>query len=336
MGHEKQRAVRELATRLEAMQKALAALDGVLEELSAEREGLLTEGQLFTKMLGQLREPVLTDLDVDLMISLPRGFTNFVTLLGCAEQRWLRARDVVKSTWERFQEVRKSVERTKQLQQELQSFDAVRQEQRRALEQAARKAREAGAVRQAAERQEGMISELEYRAQEARKVSRSRAVLELACCKEIGTHDLMREKSEQLEILARRSADDSGRRHKGQDEESGGIRALTASLHQRTECVISLLADIENLQAASAWRPSSVASQRSSVAGSETTVVKEAVKGAFGAQLRYEELERRCSLTEAQNTRKAKSFGAELARLQAELTDKSTRAQQLEKSLGIS
>merc|ERR1711920_1122443 len=135
------------------MQKALVSVDAHRGDLERERGNLLqqTEGQ--RRYLQELAEPDLTDLDIELILSLPNGNAKIGNTLTGATERWSRARDHVISLWKDYQEAQSHVGKARHAQKQLRDFESIHAEQQRVLEKFKRRHAEVRQVRETVDRQ---------------------------------------------------------------------------------------------------------------------------------------------------------------------------------------
>lgn len=303
------------------MQRALAALETHRAELQEERTSLLLDGESSQRQLRRMMEPDLTDLDVEILLTLPDGTERTARLFLGAEERWKRARDRVLSQWEELQRASQGMHRTRQLQQRFRELEAVHVEQQRALEQARSCCWEGAAAREAALNQRQMIRCLEERIRDAASWAGARAPLrDFALCKEKSQQDSLREVAVQLDILARRE----------QRLQQGPCEAELANLlRQKTQRVSLLLDELEQLQR----RPEDVvgaqlAAGRQLFACAQRAA--EAAQASMTLELQCEELRGQTEALEAESQQAALSFARQLAGLEVQLADREARCTWLE------
>ena len=118
-----------VATRLSAMQQVLNALTAHEADLSHDKDQELSEMKRLELILKELKEPFLTDLDFELMLSMPQGVKKVANLLLAAEQRWKNAREDVIGRWAEFTSLRQKLGEVQRLQQQLKDFQQVHKEQ---------------------------------------------------------------------------------------------------------------------------------------------------------------------------------------------------------------
>lgn len=336
MGKTQENSLRALATRLESMQKALSSLETHQQKLASERDDLISESGVCKKQLAQIKEPHMTDLDIELMLSLPAGFRGFSAVMLATEERWKRARDEVIGQWAKYQELRKEVEIVRNLQQKLQSFEPLRLEQQRALGEATRRAQEAGQVRDAAARQASLIAVLERKTREAKDAGGPKAELQLLCLQEQGARDVLREKEEQIALqLGKHFVLDPGNSQKRGARD--GVMDLAREVEKKTQEVQALLSKCEQIRIAKkpVLKPAAELKRGDSQRRAMEEDMSEAEKAVQQAQLLGEDLQRRCDLEEVDIKKQAQKYGIELAKLKSELADKSSRVSQLEAKLGV-
>ncbi|CAE7783080.1 unnamed protein product [Symbiodinium sp. CCMP2592] len=98
MRQEQQRDLHVLTGQLASMQRCLDALVMHAEKLTAEKDDCLAQSDALQERLRNICEPNLTDLDVEVQISIPGGYRRFCLQLLSAEQRWRAARDSADNT----------------------------------------------------------------------------------------------------------------------------------------------------------------------------------------------------------------------------------------------
>ncbi|CAJ1365473.1 unnamed protein product [Effrenium voratum] len=339
MVRREQRALQVLAGRLGALQRQLTALQRHAEELNKERDLQLHKMKQNEQQLQQLQEPDLTDLDVELLVAAS-GLRGFQRLLLAAEQRWRQMREAVIARWGEFQALREKNLQTQQLQRQVDEFQKVREEQRKALDAAARRAKEARHLAQTCEAQATLIAELKARSQNTVQP----AELMLVHCREQTLHDILHEKCEQLDLRVGRSR---------AEPEVPPLEAarLAKAVFQRTQQAMELLAEIElhsrrtqseDVAPSTATRDRKSAAKipraarASKSAPARADLLEDAMQAMTAAQLRCEEAERQCSVAEEQLLHKQSgTWGQELGRLQRELQQKNARLSQLQRFMGV-
>eukprot|EP00439_Symbiodinium_sp_Y106_P017982 s4082_g2.t1 len=202
MRQEQQRDLHVLTGQLASMQRCLDALLMHAEKLTAEKDDYLAQSDALQERLRNICEPNLTDLDVEVQISIPGGYRRFCLQLLSAEQRWRTARDSVISQWADFQALRKELDWARRVEQQFREFKQVREEQKKVLAAARARAKEVQAAGAACSRQAQVIEELKGRIQQASQHPKVELQLELG--REQQKHDILVERSEQLDLVARR------------------------------------------------------------------------------------------------------------------------------------
>ncbi|CAE7876260.1 unnamed protein product, partial [Symbiodinium sp. KB8] len=167
MRQEQQRDLQVLTGQLASMQRCLDALVMHAEKLTAEKDDYLAQSDALQERLRNICEPNLTDLDVEVQISIPGGYRRFCLQLLSAEQRWRTARDSVISQWADFQALREELDWARRVEQQFREFKQVREEQKKVLAAARARAKEVQAAGAACSRQAQVIEELKGRIQQA-------------------------------------------------------------------------------------------------------------------------------------------------------------------------
>jgi hypothetical protein len=98
-----------VATRLSAMQQVLNALTAHQADLLKEQDEQLSVMKRLELTLKEMKEPYLTDLDIELMLSMPHGARKMANILLAAEQRWKNAREDVIGRWAEFTSLARSL-----------------------------------------------------------------------------------------------------------------------------------------------------------------------------------------------------------------------------------
>ncbi|CAE7474302.1 unnamed protein product [Symbiodinium microadriaticum] len=147
--------------------QCLDALVMHAEKLTAEKDDYLAQSDALQERLRNICEPNLTDLDVEVQISIPGGYRRFCLQLLSAEQRWRTARDSVISQWADFQALREELDWARRVEQQFREFKQVREEQKKVLAAARARAKEVQAAGAACSRQAQVIEELKGRIQQA-------------------------------------------------------------------------------------------------------------------------------------------------------------------------
>ncbi|CAJ1422831.1 unnamed protein product [Effrenium voratum] len=211
---------------------------------------------------------------------------------------------------------------------------------RKALDAAARRAKEARHLAQTCEAQATLIAELKARSQNTVQP----AELMLVHCREQTLHDILHEKCEQLDLRVGRSR---------AEPEVPPLEAarLAKAVFQRTQQAMELLAEIElhsrrtqseDVAPSTATRDRKSAAKipraarASKSAPARADLLEDAMQAMTAAQLRCEEAERQCSVAEEQLLHKQSgTWGQELGRLQRELQQKTARLSQLQRFMGV-
>ena len=120
-----------LATRLSAMQQCLNAFTEHHADLWKEQEEQLSDLETLEQNLQQMREPYMTDLDIELLLSMPQGYQKMSKILLVAEQRWRNARDEVIAQWAEFTSLRQKLGECRRIEQDFKEFQLVRKEQQK-------------------------------------------------------------------------------------------------------------------------------------------------------------------------------------------------------------
>lgn len=118
-----------LAMKLSAMQQSLNVFSSHEADLLKEQEQLLSDMKRLELTLKEMKEPYMTDLDVELLLSMPQGARKMANILLAAEQRWKDAREVVIGRWADFTSLRPKLGEVQQLQQQFKDFQQVHKEQ---------------------------------------------------------------------------------------------------------------------------------------------------------------------------------------------------------------
>ena len=118
-----------VATRLSAMQQVLNALTAHQAELLKEQDEQLSVMKRLELTLKEMKEPFLTDLDIELMLSMPQGARKMANILLAAEQRWKNAREDVIGRWAEFTSLRQKLAEVQRLQHMFNDFQQVHKEQ---------------------------------------------------------------------------------------------------------------------------------------------------------------------------------------------------------------
>eukprot|EP00438_Fugacium_kawagutii_P007439 Skav210448 [mRNA] locus=scaffold1297:175402:178522:+ [translate_table: standard] len=111
-----------LAMKLSAMQQSLNVVSAHEADLLKEQEQLLSDMKRLELTLKELKEPYMTDLDVELLLSMPQGARKMANVLLAAEQRWKDAREEVIGRWAEFTSLRQKLGEVQQLQKQLKDF----------------------------------------------------------------------------------------------------------------------------------------------------------------------------------------------------------------------
>ncbi|CAK0823893.1 unnamed protein product [Prorocentrum cordatum] len=138
MCQSQQRALAAVASQLERMQAGLQGAEGRRRTLEAEREELLRRTSDDCLRLERLTLPHLTDLDLDLMLSLPSGHGAVAGLIAACE-RWHGAQDEgIRTGLQELKQAREEAERARALLGGMRRLEAAREEQGLALQRAER------------------------------------------------------------------------------------------------------------------------------------------------------------------------------------------------------
>jgi len=323
MTRQKSDDIRMLARKLEQMQKALNALDAHRQELDHDRHALLQENGATERQLAELTEPLVTDLDFDLLLSLPGGIEKTMQLVTGAEVRWSRARDKVISLWGEYKQLQPQIEWVSQVQRRIQEIDAAHTEQQKAMRRAQERCREVANVEADVLHRQSMIRGLDQRARQAQGRASVPVEAALAISKERGKRDSLREVAAQLEILDRnlQPVSTSECNDCGTDR-----RDLALALQHGFERVASLLDEIEALRRPEDFGPRLASCRR---AGAEAAEAIEALK------LRHEDLSRQAEALQVKGQDQELSFARTIAQLKIRLTETEAKSMELEKRLGL-
>lgn len=118
-----------VAMQLSAMQQSLNALTTHQAELVKEQDVELSDMKHLELSLKEMKEPYMTDLDIEVLLSMPHGSRKMANILLAAEQRWKNAREDVIGKWAEFTSMREKLGEVQHLQQQLKDFQKVRKEQ---------------------------------------------------------------------------------------------------------------------------------------------------------------------------------------------------------------
>jgi len=195
-----------LHTLVQSLDRDLTAL-GFAElsqnELEEQRSALLQENAGLDRELKDLTEPGLTDLDLDLMMSLRGGLERTSQVLIGAEVRWFNLRERVIGQWHKYEEAQRSATRTSQLHSKIDRLHAAHREQQKVLERATKQSAEVEQLRGTIDHQKQMVRNLQQRIKEAKNRGGARVELEFALSKERSEHESLLEVATQLELRAR-------------------------------------------------------------------------------------------------------------------------------------
>ena len=89
----------------------------------------LADMKMLETKLRNLTEPYMTDLDIEVLVSLPFGYRKMSMILLSAEHRWRSARDHVIAQWSEYTLLKEKLQEVKLLHQQLKDFSSVRKEQ---------------------------------------------------------------------------------------------------------------------------------------------------------------------------------------------------------------
>ena len=118
-----------LATKLATMQQSLNAITAHEKKLLEEKEVELADMKMLETKLKNLTEPYMTDLDIELLLSLPQGYRKVSVILLSAEHRWRNAREHVIAQWSEYTSLREKLGEVQSLDQQFKDFASVRKEQ---------------------------------------------------------------------------------------------------------------------------------------------------------------------------------------------------------------
>ncbi|CAE7362102.1 unnamed protein product [Symbiodinium natans] len=195
-------------------------------------------------------------------------------------------------------------------------FQQVRAEQKKVLAGASARAKEVQVAGAACSRQAQLIEELQGRIQQASQ--RPKAELQLELGREQQKHAILVERTEQLDLVTRRGQS----AEKGAKASPADVAQLASEVRDRTQHVVELLAEIDQLQRAAAPRKS----PPRPASAPRVDLLDEAREAMVSAQLRYEEMDRKRSVIENEMLRRqGEAWGQGLAALHAELSRKSAQ-----------
>ncbi|CAE7448496.1 unnamed protein product, partial [Symbiodinium pilosum] len=155
-----------------------------------------------------------------------------------------------------------------------------------------------------------------------------KAELQLALGKEQQKHAILVERSEQLDLVAKRRGEIAEKHVKTSPAD---VALLASEVRDRTQQVVELLAEIDELQRAAASRserdPSGRRKSHPPTASTPSRdLLEDAAEALVKVQLRCEDMERQRTVIEKDLLqRQGESWGQELAALHAELSRKTAQ-----------
>lgn len=330
--------VRRLATHLERMQRTLDVLDRRCKDLTAERSRRLEESSVCERRLKDLREPDLTDLDIELMLSLPGGLAKLEHAFVSAEHRWRRARAGVIAQWQDFEKCKREVEASAPLRHSLRALQDVGREQQTLLAAARERFKEVQEARRTMHQRERRVRQLQQQLEELasrRELEGSAVEVELLFSKEHTERVELREAGKRLEL---RAVARQRREHERELRGEPSREDMARSLAEHSTEVLHVLGEIQRLQgllsgAGRTARAEAAARDAAAACASTRSEASAHEEAAALAELRCEELGRRADALQAEHQTRAMTFGRELAGLKVRLADGEARAQSLEVAL---
>lgn len=309
--------VRELALKMEHRRAALDAAETHEADLKSERFALLEENEKYEKALQQKVNPVMTDLDMDLMLALPGGWSKVMHLLACADERARCAQDEVVDGWNKLQEAQETLNKTRPLVQRIADLEAAGEQQLQALKKAEDLQEERERIKEVARRQEKTVKHLQNSISSCGGGAGGNSVAKLAVSRERATRDELREALARLEMSVQKPSE-------------GAEKAkLEEELRLRSEKVTRLVDALERHQFAQA-------NPRISADGAGQQV-PDKIEAIEALQMQHESLQKRCIAVESQLREVAVGFAKEISKLKVDLADRDALVMELERreSAGI-
>lgn len=206
MAAEQLQALDGMGKKLSLMRKGLDVLEVQRGSLDKTREKMLEDNEGISRQLTRLQLPNLSDLDIEVMLSLPDGLKCFAQTLWKVQERWQRERIRTVATFKGYEEVKKALEVKRGLEERIETMKALHKEQKGALLAASEKVAEAEEVKSVVDRQQELVLGLEAKvreAVEARRANGGPAEAALEFGKLQAENDALRAKLERLAMKLR-------------------------------------------------------------------------------------------------------------------------------------
>jgi len=136
MTRNKQAQIMELMGKIQDSGVALRAAEEEKRKYEIDKQSLLQMQDSMQRKLDDLRFPVLTDLDFDMMVSVPGGLEKMMHIMWQAQRRYENARAHVLDQWKEFEALQEHLEAVQLIENRIQEVASAGKEQSEALLQA--------------------------------------------------------------------------------------------------------------------------------------------------------------------------------------------------------
>eukprot|EP00929_Paragymnodinium_shiwhaense_P050715 TRINITY_DN25544_c0_g1_i3.p1 TRINITY_DN25544_c0_g1~~TRINITY_DN25544_c0_g1_i3.p1 ORF type:complete len:522 (+),score=119.45 TRINITY_DN25544_c0_g1_i3:197-1762(+) len=313
--------VEKLLHELSRLQMALERMESHRDTLRGRFSQLVADATRCEGRLLELTEPALSDLDMELLLSLPGGIAKAAAMLHGTEERYRRTRATLLMNFSELKQARQEADGVVGLHNRLQDLRAVHREQAEVVRRAQAKCQEAAKYREVAMQQKRLVDALKARLAESQHRGGPPAgchvQAELALSKEQNERDALVEAATQLELLVLR--DDASAANTKKEVQ------LVERLRDGAERVQNLLVSLEKLQR----NPRLKGVQEARTVDMEALLLSQ----IQDLQTEHDDLIRRGDMLERQGQQQAVQFAQQLASLKTSLAEREAQGMALARRL---
>jgi len=166
MTEQKQKQITEVMSKIQDTGVALQAAEVEKKKYEKEKEILLSQQEEMEKDIQEMCFPVITDLDMDLMLSIRDGMGKMMNIMWQAYARYYRERDRVLQQWQDFEATHPHIQEVKKLENRIAEVQNAGKQQSEVLLIAQKNNMECLRLRTLVQTQEYKIQKMEQSLQE--------------------------------------------------------------------------------------------------------------------------------------------------------------------------